>query len=228
MAKETELAKQILSMLLGAGMGSMGGGTAGILTGIPWGIPGVSGGASGAPTGYPTEFAPGHNHTYNVVHVPGKANFNAYGKGYSSLIDEAGEMQSLKEHVDAINKYVRPGMNPRQLRDALELGREEEKKLPKFWNESFDRRNFKVSSSAVSGIRITPEGNVEVRWGTGPKWYTFKQYGNTHDASVAARKLLQSDSIGRAVYPVVSRPPKKPNPLLGTWNRDNYDAGYAQ
>jgi hypothetical protein len=26
----------------------------------------------------------------------------------------------------------------------------------------------------------------------------------------------------------VSRPPKKPNPLLGGWNRDNYEAAYAR
>jgi hypothetical protein len=46
-------------------------------------------------------------------------------------------------------------------------------------------------------------------------------------ASKAARELLESDSIGRAVWPVRSRPLKKPNPKLGGWNKKNYEAGYA-
>lgn len=227
MAKEAEIAKQILSMLLGGAIGSMGG-TAGILGGAGGILGGALGGSSGfGDDGYPKEFAPDKHHEYNVVHMPGKPNLNSYGKGYAQLIDEAGEMQSLKEHRDALTKYIRPGMTPKQLRVAEEMGLEEEKKLPKFWNESFDRRNFKVSSSAVSGIRITPSGNVEVRWGTSPKWYTFKQYGNTRDASLAAKELLKADSIGRAVYPVVSRHVKNPKNGLGEWNSKNYEAAYA-
>ena len=227
MAKEAEIAKQILSMLLGAGIGSMGG-TAGILGGAGGILGGALGGSSGfGDDGYPKEFAPGSHHEYNVVHMPGKPNLNSYGKGYAQLIDEAGEMQSLQEHRDALTKYIRPGMTPKQLRVAEEMGLEEEKKLPKFWNESFDRRNFKVSSSAVSGIRITPSGNVEVRWGSSPKWYTFKQYGNTHDASLAAKELLKADSIGRAVYPVLSRHVNNPKKGLGDWNKKNYEAAYA-
>lgn len=227
MAKEAEIAKQILLMLLGGAIGSMGG-TAGILGGAGGILGGALGGSSGfGDDGYPKEFAPDKHHTYNVVHIQGKPNFNQYGKDYKAIIDEAGEMQSLKEHRDALTKYIRPGMTPKQLRVAEEMGIEEEKKLPKFWNESFDRRNFKVSSSAVSGIRITPSGNVEVRWGSSPKWYTFRQYANTHEASLKAKELLQADSIGRAVYPVKSRHIKHPKKGLGKWNSENYEEAYA-
>ncbi len=220
MAKEAEIAKQILAMLLGAGIGSMGG--AGGILGS------VLGGSSGfGDDGYPKEFSPGKHHVYNVLNIPGKPNFNQHGKHDMAIIDEAGEMQSLQEHRDALTKYIRPGMTPKQLRDAEEMGLEEEKKLPKFWNESKSRRPFSVSSSAVTGIRITPMGNVEVQWHGSPKWYTFKQYGNTHDASLAAKELLKADSIGRAVYPVLSRHIKNPKNGLGDWNKKNYEAAYA-
>ena len=111
------------------------------------------------------------------------------------------------------------------VRAALHRGLEEEKNLAAFWNESESRRPFSVSSSAVTGIRLTPDARVEVQWKGKPTWYTFRQYKDTHEASLAAQKLLQADSIGRAVYPVVSRPTK--NPLLGSWNRANYDGAFA-
>ena len=136
-------------------------------------------------------------------------------------------MQTLEEHNAALMKYVRPGMPPKALHMAIAMGEEEEKKLPQFWDESSDvnndRAKFNVSSSAVSGIRLTPDARVEVRWGTSPKWYTFQQYENTHEASKAAQKLLTAPSIGRAVYPIVSRKIKNPKNGLGKWNFDNYD-----
>lgn len=215
------------SIIMGGGIGGIGGG-----------IGGTGHGGDGSSTGYPEEFAPGSTHDYQVVYSPRPdgvegpyQNMNYMGKANAATIAEAAEQQSLKEHNEVLTKYVRmlpKNATPRQVRDAIQRGRDEEKQLPKWWNESNNRREFSVSSSAVKGIRITPEGNVEVQWGSSPQWYTFKKYGNTHDASIAARKLLQSDSIGRAVYPVVSRPPKKPNPLLGGWNRDNYEAAYAR
>lgn len=179
---------------------------------------------------YPEEFAPQWYHHYEVKYSPskrGKPNMNYMGKQNASIIDLAGRMQSLEEHNKALTKHLRPGQDIKQQRMALELGAQEEKQLPSFWNESQPRREFSVSSSAVSGIRLTPDARIEVRWGTGPKWYTFKQYENTYEAALAAQKLLKEDSIGRAVYPIISRPPKKPNPLLGGWNAENYDSAYA-
>lgn len=211
----------------------------GALGGFGGNVGGTGRGGDGSASGYPEEFAPDNTHNYNVVYAPRPdgvegpyQNMNYMGKANAATIAEAAEQQSLKEHNEVLTKYVKmlpKNATPREVRDAIQRGRDEEKQLPKWWNESNNRREFAVSSSAVKGIRITPEGNVEVQWGgKNPTWYTFKKYGNTHEASKAARELLQADSIGRAVYPVVSRPLKKPNPLLGAWNKNNYDAAYAR
>ena len=228
--------KDILKILFGMGLGGLGGITssASILGGIV-GMGAPSGGSGNGK--YPTEFAPGSHHVYNVVYAPRPdgvsgpyQNMNYMGKADAAVIDEAAEQQTIKEHEDALMKYVRTlpaNATPKQIQEAMDRGREEEKNLPKWWNESNNRREFSVSSSAVKGIRITPEGSVQVKWGKSPTWYTFKNYPNTQLASQAAKELLKSDSIGRAVYPVISRPLKKPNPLLGVWNAKNYEGGYA-
>ena len=228
MASKQEVAKALLQLALGMGMGGAARGGPSLLS-IASGAsftPGVPGGADAfMAKQYPTEFAPDRYHNYQVVNIPGDANLNQFGKSYSDTINEAGRMQTMKEHNDAIMKYVRPGMKPKELRAALEMGIEDEKKLPQFWNESNSRRPFKVSSSAVTGIRLTPDARIQVQWKGKPTWYTFQQYPNTQEASLAAQELLQADSIGRAVYPVISR--KVNNPLLGSWNRQNYDGAFA-
>lgn len=235
-------AKEILSLLAGLGFGAMGGAAGGIGGGIRGFGAGPLLGAAGRfdnylASGYPTEFAPDPNHNYNVAYIPGEPQENAAGRPARETIDLAAVQQTLQEHNDALNKYVRllpRNATPKQIRDAVQRGREEEKKLPKWWNESTNRRQFQVSSSAVSGIRVTPDGNVEVAWGTNPgKWYTFKHYGNTQKASEAARALLRSDSIGRAVFPVISSGKggpfmSKKGRMLGEWNAPNYDAAYAK
>lgn len=245
MAKKGITSRDVIDFLMGIMAAGSSGSPASLLMG--GGLGGSSGGAAtaeGGTSGYPEEFAPDSNHNYNVVYAPRPdgvegpyQNMNYMGKADASIIDEAAEQQSLEEHNEILAKYVRmlpANATPRQVRDAIQRGRDEEKQLPKWWNESNNRREFSVSSSAVKGIRITPEGNVEVKWGGKPSkknpsgWYTFKQYGNTHDASIAAKELLKSDSIGRAVWPVRSRPPKKPNPLLGGWNKENYAEEYAR
>lgn len=227
-------ASDILKILFGMGLGGIGGGSLGGSASTLMG--GISGGTTGN-GGYPSEFAPGSHHYYKVVYDPRPAgvkgpyqNMNSMGKTDAATIAEASEQQTREDHTEAIMKYVRmlpANATPRQIQNAMDRGREEEKSLPKWWNESNNRREFSVSSSAVSGIRITPEGSVQVKWGKSPKWYTFRNYPNTMLASRAARELLESDSIGRAVYPVMSRPPKNPNKLLGAWNRKNYEPGYA-
>ena len=230
-------ASDLLKILFGLGLGGAGGSLGGSLGGAGSMLRGgISGGTTGN-GGYPSEFAPGSHHVYNVVYSPRPAgvsgpyqDMNKMGKADSATIAEASEQQTREDHTEALMKYVRmlpANATPRQIQAAMDRGREEEKTLPKWWNESNNRRGFSVSSSAVSGIRITPEGSVQVKWGKSPKWYTFRNYPNTMLASKAARELLESDSIGRAVYPVMSRPPKTPNPLLGEWNRKNYEAGYA-
>lgn len=228
MASKTEIAKALLQLALGMGVGgAIRGGPSllSIASGASF-TPGVPGGADAfMAKQYPTEFAPDRYHNYQVVNIPGAANMNQFGKSYSDTIEEAGRMQTIQEHNDAIKKYIRPGMKPKELRAAIELGIADEKRLPQFWNESESRRPFKVSSSAITGIRLTPDARIQVQWKGKPTWYTFQQYPNTQEASLAAQELLKADSIGRAVYPVISR--KVNNPLLGSWNRKNYDGAFA-
>lgn len=225
-----ELAKEVLALLVGMGFSNTPAGLASrVLSGSPSipSVPGMSGMADKfMAKQYPEEFSPQAWHNYDVVNIPGKANFNQHGKANSSIIDEAGIMQDIDLHNRTITKYLRPGMTPKQQRLALNQGLQEEKNLPQFWNESASRRPFSVSSSAVSGIRLTPDARIEVQWKNGPTWYTFKQYPNTYEASKAAQELLKADSIGRAVYPVVSRNIKANNDL-GWWNRPNYDGAMA-
>lgn len=234
------IAQAILSFLLGAATRGLGGGIGGAVGGgLGGGIGGTAGilGSVAMPEAegraeYPQEFSPQYDHYYNVVAIPGAANYNQHGKADASTIDQAGRMQTLEEHYEALTKYLRalpPNATPRMMRDALNKGKQEEKNLPQFWNESKSRRPFSVSSSAVAGIRLSSDGRVEVAWQSNPtQWYTFKKYPDVQKASLAAQELLKADSIGRAVYPVRTRPPKKPDPTLGYWNFDNYDESYAK
>lgn len=241
MASENgEIAKEVLAFLVGAAMsgGRAGSGIAGRALasasrgeygGAP-SIPGISGMAQAfMQKQYPDQFAPGSNHVYNVVNIPGKANWNQHGKANASVIDEAGVMQDLELHNKTITKYLRPGMTPKQERLALQQGMQEEKNLPQFWNESESRRPFSVSSSAVTGIRLTPDARIEVQWRGRPTWYTFKAYPNTYEASKAAQELLQAPSIGRAVMPYQRNgvPLKFKDPNVTWWNRKNYDGAMA-
>ena len=176
---------------------------------------------------YPDEFAPSVNHSYTVL--PGAAPYTNMKSGDI----EATRMQEIGEHNKAITKFLRPNMTPKEQRKALLDGLEYEKSLAPFWNESETRKGhtYKASSTAVSGIRLTPDGRVEIAWKTNPnKYYTYKQYPNTYEASLAAQKLLKEDSIGTAVMPF-QRDGKmlhfKKARDYGSWSRPNYDPAFA-
>lgn len=187
-------------------------------------------------SGYPEQFSPQHDHYYDVVKV-GPDVHNAMGVGDPN-VERGGTMQTLKEHNDALLKYVRmlrKDATPREVRAAFELGKQEELKLPRFWLESKTRENarFNVSSSAVTGIRVTPDGHVEVKW-KGPSknnptgWYTFGSFKNPQEASRAAVELMKKDSIGRAVMPKkIAMNLKNPVPGAGAWNMKYYNKAYA-
>ena len=235
MATASTIAKEVLKALLSMGMGaatrSPAGGLASSILGAA--IGGTTPQAAGFKAkSYPDEFAPDRTHNYTVHTIPGKANLNSEGKSYASIIEDAGRMQELDEHNKALLQFVRPGMTPREEREAIMKGIEAEKALPAFWNESSSRVPFSVSSSCVSGIRLTPDARIEVEWKSNPgKWYTFKTYPDTYKASLAAQELLQADSIGRAVMPFQRNgvPLKIKDPsLVGYWNRKNYDPAFAK
>lgn len=231
-ANKAEIAKQLFNIILGMGMGgaARGGISLSFVPSVASGMPASA--ETFAAKNYPTEFAPDAFHIYDVAYQPSTtANQNSLGKAYEQEIDYAGRMQTLDEHNKAITRYVRPGMNPKQLREALNMGLEREKHMPAFWNESKSRMPFKVSSSAVAGIRLTPDARVEVRWGTSPKWYSYRQYPDTYQASLAAQQLLQADSIGRAVMPFKRNGKtitfKNKKAQYSEWSKPNYDEAYA-
>ena len=176
---------------------------------------------------YPREFYPDSSgHTVDVSYIPGPAQNNAALD--AGVARDAARMQTIQEHNDTLLKYVRPGMTPVQLHDALEQGRKDERQLLSFWADSKPRKAYTPSSSAVKGVRITPDSRIEVMWGSNPnKWYTFRQFPNTYEASLEAQKLLMAPSLGRAVMPARIADRSK-IAGLGEWNRANYDGSFAK
>lgn len=108
-------------------------------------------------------------------------------------------MQTIDEHNRAINKYIRPGMDPVERRWAIQKGLEEERALESFWDDSKPRVKLKAGSSAVSGIRINTDNTISVQFGGKGKWYTYAGGPNRFEASLAAKDLVTAPSIGRAI-----------------------------
>ena len=112
---------------------------------------------------------------------------------------EAMRQQTLDEHNAALMQYVRPGMDPLQMRWAIEKGKEAERNLPQFWDDSKPLRTTHATSNAVSGVRINPDNSISVQFGGRGKWYTYRGGVNRQTASVEAQKLLSSPDIERAI-----------------------------
>lgn len=122
----------------------------------------------------------------------------------NSTLDRAAaqkgaRMQTIDEHNRAINKYIRPGMDPVERRWAIQKGLEEERALESFWDENKPRVPLKAGSSAVSGIRINRDNTISVQFGGKGKWYTYEGGPNRFEASLAAKDLVTAPSIGRAI-----------------------------
>ena len=155
----------------------------------------------------------------------------AHNSGLNAeMARDAAKMQSLEEHNETLFKYLRPGMTAPEAHAALAKGVKEEKKLPAYWDDLFNRRNFNVRSDAVHGIRVTPDGHIEIKWRGSPDWYTFKKFKDTHEASLEAQRLIMEPSLGRAVYPITKC--KDPQSMLskglGKWNIKNYDGAFTK
>ena len=151
------------------------------------------------------------------------------------VAEDAARMQTLQEHNDAINQFLKPGQSKAERMEALRKGKQAEKELLSFWADKKPRVNYTPSSSAVEAIRITPENRIQVKWRGKPSkknpsgWYTFLPSATPFEASEAFKSLVMAPSIGRAVYPVVSRPLKKFNPYINNnWNSKYYDPSKAR
>lgn len=150
------------------------------------------------------------------------------------VADKAARMQTLREHNDAINQFLKPGQSKAERMEAIRKGKQAEKELLSFWADKKPRVNYTPSSSAVEAIRITKDNRVEVKWRNSKKmdndgFYTFLPSATPFEASEAFKSLVMAPSIGRAVYPVISRPLKKFNPYINNnWNSKYYDPSKAK
>lgn len=151
------------------------------------------------------------------------------------VADKAARMQTLREHNDALNQFLKPGQSKSERMEALRKGKQAEKEMLSFWADKKPRVNYTPSSSAIEAIRITPENRIQVKWRGKPSkknpsgWYTFLPSATPFEASEAFKSLVMAPSIGRAVYPVISRPLKKINPYINNnWNSKYYDPSKAR
>jgi hypothetical protein len=185
------IGRAVLSAILNLGGG---GGMAGYVLG---GIGGKAPSNSTVDDEYPSPM-----HRVDVNYIPGPPRLNAGLQ--KEVAEKAARMQTLEEHNDALTKYLRalpPNATPREKHLAIVKGAEEEEELLSYWDDKRPRKNYTPSSSAVRSVRITPDHRIQVQWGTSPKWYTYKQHPNAYEASLAAQRLLTSNSIGRSVMP---------------------------
>lgn len=160
----------------------------------------------------------GHNFNYDLNYIPGPAQMNRMLMQQTA--DEYAPRQTLAEHVAALRRYVRPGMNPAQMKEALRRGKEYEQSLPQWWDDDRPRKNFTPSSSAVSGIRITPDNRIQIRFGKGSKWYSYRGGENPGAAAKEVQKLIgkNGQSIGQNLV--------RKSKVFGQWAREHYLPGY--
>lgn len=160
----------------------------------------------------------GHNFNYDLNYIPGERQMNRMLMQQTA--DEYAPRQTLLEHVNALRRYVRPGMNPAQMKEALRRGKEYEQSLPQWWDDDRPRKNFTPSSSAVSGIRITPDNRIQIRFGKGSKWYSYRGGATPGDAAKEVQKLIgkNGQSIGQNLV--------RKSKTLGQWAKDHYLPGY--
>ena len=155
----------------------------------------------GAAPGTVADYPKPNKFIYDVDYVPGAPQNNAAYKGNPN--PAAMRMQTIQEHNRALNRYVRPGMNPLELRAAIEKGKEEERKLDSFWtDDSHPRRPVRSSSSAVSDVVINTDGTLSIRFRNGGNWYTYRGGADPYEAALAAHDLVTAPSLGKAINPV--------------------------
>lgn len=206
MAREKEkMAEKVLraaasimaSMILG-GMSPVAGRFGGRSIGTGTATRILEGAASGTVADYPKP----NKFTYDVNYVAtsGPQNNADYKRNPNP---RAMRMQTIQEHNRALNKYIRPGMNPLELRAAIEKGKEEERKLDSFWtDDSSPRRPVRSSSSAVSNVVINPDGTLSIRFRDKGNWYTYRGGADPYEAAMAAHDLVTAPSLGKAINPV--------------------------
>ena len=201
--------------LFGSGASAAGG--VGAMT-LLSGVGGVDAG-TGASESVDKANSLGHNFNYDLNYIPGPEKQMNHML-MQQTADEYAPRQTLAEHIAALRRYVRPGMNPAQMKEALRRGKEYEQSLPQWWDDDRPRKNFTPSSSAVSGIRITPDNKIQIRFGKGSKWYSYRGGENPGAAAQEVQKLIgkNGQSIGQNLV--------RKSKVFGQWAREHYLPGY--
>lgn len=105
-------------------------------------------------------------------------------------MSDAAYRQSQLEHKQALDKFVKPGMNPAQKLIAIEQGKLYEKSLPKYWNDTTPRRPLNPSSSFIERVETYP-GLGMTRIQIGGRSYIHPMTNNE------VGKMVTSNSIGQ-------------------------------
>lgn len=200
--------------LFGSGASAAGGVGAMTLLGGVGGGPSVEDGSDKATS-------LGHNFNYDLNYIPGPEK-QMNRMLMQETADEYAPRQTLAEHVAALRRYVRPGMNPAQMKEALRRGKEYEQSLPQWWDDDRPRKNFTPSSSAVSGIRITPDNRIQIRFGKGSKWYSYRGGETPGAAANEVQKLIGTN--GKSIGQALARKGLKNG--FGKWAEEHYLPGY--
>lgn len=91
--------------------------------------------------------------------------------------------QSLQEH----NRAVQRGNEP---------------ELMEWWpgEDNKPRRPLHPKSTAISGLRLTPGGNIQIQWKNGSgKWYTYRGGDDIRQTTEYVKDLMTAPSMGRAL-----------------------------
>lgn len=131
---------------------------------------------------------------YDLQYIPGGKQGNALR---NRAENDAALAQTQQEHNDALNAYLNAMHYPPAVRAMM--GEQLEKSLAK-WNPKVDqapRRPLTPSSSVVSGIRINPQNQIEIKFGKNSKPYTYKGGATVQQAAQEVLKLINSTSIDK-------------------------------
>lgn len=133
-----------------------------------------------------------------VVYFPGDPQNNA-GLVRTPENLESFIRQSEQEHADALKQF----MDKKEFADnpeaAAKLGVRAEEGLPKWWNDKSPRRPVTPTSSCVKKVRLGPNGDIYVTFGSSEKEYQYEGSSDPVEASKVLQALVTAPSIGKAV-----------------------------
>ena len=164
---------------------------------------------SGIPT---TVDESGVDFDYPIIFVPGPPNHNA---SRDRSVNDAALPFSPEEYKKIYNDiYDRKDLN---IAVKDEMMKQVLKSNPK-WVPGVNtqpKEKLTPSSSAIRSLRITPDNKIAISFANGSKEYTYTGGQTVKDAAKEVLKLINSDSIGRAL--------NSHNP--SSWGARHYDAG---